>query len=83
MQTQVITGHDAVTHFNLLIDYMPAYRFDPADATKESADAFAQKARGYFRSGATWIAFDNSSGDFWTEEFEHEDAAIKWVIEGK
>lgn len=37
------------------------------------------RQKGYFAEGDRWIAFDNSSGDLFTEEFQLELLAILWL----
>lgn len=36
-------------------------------------------AFGYFRDDDKWIAFDNSTGDCWVEEFATKGQALKWI----
>ena len=35
-------------------------------------------AQGYFRDGAKYVAFDNSTNDCWVEEFRTKIGAEKW-----
>ena len=35
-------------------------------------------AQGYFRDGAKYVAFDNSTNDCWVEEFRTKTGAEKW-----
>ena len=36
-------------------------------------------AQGYFRDGAKYVAFDNSSNDCWVEEFKNKENAKAWL----
>ena len=36
-------------------------------------------AKGYFKDGDRWLAFDNDTGDCFVEEFEKQEHAIAWV----
>jgi hypothetical protein len=37
------------------------------------------KCKGYFFNKTVWIAFDNSTGNCWVEEFSTEGLAICWL----
>lgn len=37
------------------------------------------KCKGYFFEKKMWIAFDNTSGNCWVEEFINEELAICWL----
>lgn len=39
----------------------------------------APKSAGVFQEGGKWIGFDNTSGDFWVEEFDSKEEAISWA----
>lgn len=39
----------------------------------------AEKCCGYYYTGYAWLAFDNTTGDCWMEEFETEEEAIRWI----
>lgn len=38
------------------------------------------RVRGIFEEGDLWIAFDNSSKDFWVEEFADKESAVAWAM---
>ena len=37
------------------------------------------EVKGYFMENGKWVAFDNSTGDCFVEEFAKEEQAIAWV----
>jgi hypothetical protein len=37
------------------------------------------KTMGYYLDKNKWVAFDNSTGDCWVEEFESEELALSWL----
>lgn len=44
-----------------------------ADAKK------AKRVKGYIDNVGTWLAFDNTTGDFWTEEFYNEAQCVRYM----
>ena len=46
---------------------------------KNLDDRNYNKCRGYFIDDNTWVAFDNTSGNCWVEEFKNEETAICWL----
>lgn len=40
---------------------------------------YSPAGSGIFKDGSVWVAFDNSTGDFWIEEFKSKFKAKKWL----
>lgn len=40
---------------------------------------YSPLGKGYFKDGTTWVAFDNSTGEFWIEEFKSKKKAKRWI----
>lgn len=36
--------------------------------------------KGWFKDGKTYVAFDNTTGDCWIEEFSNEKSAERWLM---
>jgi hypothetical protein len=37
------------------------------------------KTKGYYPDKDRWVAFDNTTGNCWVEEFESEELALSWL----
>lgn len=42
-------------------------------------DRAYNECKGYYGEGLVWVAFDNSYGNCWVEEFQTEEMAICWL----
>jgi hypothetical protein len=51
------------------------------NSTKEEFDAAGEKARGYFKNGHLWTAFDDRTAECFVEYFGSEADAISWLNE--
>lgn len=64
-------------------DYLTDSLNDPEWATRPMwfHDDMDRHVAGLWQEGDKWVAFDNSSGDNWVEEFKTELDALMWIYD--